>query len=90
MLRDLITRGKPESVMRWLILFSYIFAIGVVIFVWMIISFIKSELQDIPAGLFALVSAIISVVTAGKWLEKREEIRENLESKEACHDSSDK
>ena len=90
MLRALITRGRPESVMRWLILFSYIFAIGVVIFVWMIISFIKSELQDVPAGLFALVSAIISVVTAGKWLEKREEIRENLGSKEACHDSSDK
>ena len=90
MLRALITRGRPESVMRWLILFSYIFAIGVVIFVWMIISFIKSELQDVPAGLFALVSAIISVVTAGKWLEKREEIRENLESKEACNDSSDK
>ncbi len=40
MLRDLITRGKPESV--------------------------------------------------GKWLEKREEIRENLASKEACNDSSDK
>ena len=90
MLRDLITRGKPESVMRWLILFSYVFAIGVVIFVWMIISFIKSELQDIPAGLFALVSAIISVVTAGKWLEKREETRENIKSKEACNDGSGK
>ena len=83
MFKELIRRGSPESAMRWLIIFSYVFVIGVVITAWAVLSFVNSALQDIPSGLLALVSAVITIVTAGKWLEKREETKENIKAKEA-------
>lgn len=79
---DLLNKGKPESTMRFVLVFTVVFVILDVFGVWTYVSLCKQVLQPIDATVVSLVSALIAIIVTGKWLEKKEEVKNdsNLDS----------
>lgn len=74
-IKDLLTKGKPESTMRFILVFTVVFVILDVFGVWTYVSLCKQVLQPIDATVVSLVSALIAIIVTGKWLEKKEEVK---------------
>lgn len=81
-LKDLLTKGKPESTMRFVLVFTVVFVVLDVFGVWTYVSIAKQVLQPIDATVVSLVSALIAIIVTGKWIEKKEEVKNdsNLDS----------
>ena len=77
-IRDLLSKGKPESAMRFILVFTVVFVIVDVFSVWTYVSILKQVLQPIDATVVSLVSALIAIIVTGKWLEKKEENKNGI------------
>lgn len=71
MLKDLWHK-RLNNTMRAMMIFSYVFVVVTVFGVWAIVSLQRGTLVEV-AVIASLAGTIITVVTAGKWLEKKVE-----------------
>ena len=75
-------QGKMNNTMRGVLVFSYIFVIVIVYLTWAIICFVKGALMEM-AIIAALSTTIIGIVTSGKFFEKREETKQQIQKDKA-------
>ncbi len=78
-IKDLISKNQPESTMRYVVLFAYLFVILIVFITWSVISGVKSALQEFPAGVVTLVTLVLAIPTYFKSQEKKEETKQNAD-----------
>ncbi len=83
-LKSLINRNSPESTMRYVVIFVYLFVILIVFLTWTIISALLSKLQDIPPSVVTIVTTVLGIPTLFKYLEKTEETKQSAKDKKGC------
>ena len=77
--KNLISKSYPESMMRFVVLFVYLFVVVTVFITWAAVSSYKQALQDFPTGLVAVVTLILGIPTYFKNQEKKEETKQNAD-----------
>lgn len=76
-LKALLDRASSASSMRFVLIFSYLFVVLITFIVWAVLSSTKQAIQDIPMGLITFAGIVLGYATGGKYLEKREETKQN-------------
>lgn len=73
--RDLLNKDNATSTMRFIFIFIIILSVVDVLAMWTILSVLKGTMLEIPATVSTFVGSLVAIITAGKWLEKREEVK---------------
>jgi hypothetical protein len=89
-IKDLISKEKPESAMRFVVLFVYLFVILTVFIMWAVVSGMKQALQEFPAGLVTIIGLVLAIPSYFKSQEKKEETKQNADCTKSTLDINQK
>lgn len=79
-IKELFSKESAMSSMRWVLVWTWAFVVVIVFGTWaaVCVSSKPVSLVDIPTGVVALVTLVLSIITGGKAYQSAQELKEKL------------